>query len=60
MPIYEYECQQCGRRFEYFLRSGGDEKKVKCSKCGAENPKRVVSSFVSKSSDSSCGTHSYG
>ena len=37
MPIYEYECQQCGRKFEYFLRSGGDEKKVKCPKCGAEN-----------------------
>jgi putative FmdB family regulatory protein len=60
MPIYEYECEKCGRRFEYFLRSGGDEKKVKCPKCGAENPKRVVSSFATKSADSSCGTHSYG
>ena len=60
MPIYEYECEQCGRKFEYFLRSGGDEKKVKCPKCGADNPKRVVSSFASKSADNSCSTHSYG
>ncbi|MFY9814143.1 MAG: zinc ribbon domain-containing protein [Dehalococcoidales bacterium] len=60
MPIYEYECQQCGRKFEYFLRSGGDENKVKCPKCGEDNPKRVVSSFNSKSADGSCGTHRYG
>jgi putative FmdB family regulatory protein len=60
MPIYEYECEKCGDKFEYFLRWGGDEQKVKCPKCCAENPKRVVWSFVSKSSDSSCGTKSYG
>jgi putative FmdB family regulatory protein len=60
MPIYEYECQQCGRKFEYFLRSGGDENKVKCPKCGEDNPKRVASSFNSKSADGSCGTHRYG
>jgi putative FmdB family regulatory protein len=60
MPIYEYECQQCGRKFEYFLRSGGDEKKIKCPKCGVANLKRVFSSFTDKSDNSSCGTHSYG
>jgi putative FmdB family regulatory protein len=60
MPIYEYECEKCSDKFEYFLRWGADEKKVKCPKCGAENPKRVVSLFAGKSSDSSCGTHRYG
>jgi putative FmdB family regulatory protein len=38
MPIYEYECEKCGDKFEYFLRWGGDEKNVKCPKCGSENP----------------------
>jgi len=60
MPIYEYECEKCGNKFEYFLRCGGDEKKIKCPKCGADNPKKVVSFFNGKSSNSSCGTHSYG
>jgi putative FmdB family regulatory protein len=60
MPIYEYECEKCGDKFEYFLRWGGDEKNVKCPKCGSENPKRVISSVAHKSSGSSCGTHSYG
>ena len=32
MPIYEYECEKCGRRFE-FLQKVGDEPKKVCP-CG--------------------------
>ena len=28
MPIYEYECEKCGDKFEYFLRWGGVENEV--------------------------------
>ena len=53
MPIYEYECPNCGDRFE--LRRGitDDDSKIKCPNCGVENPRRVISSFSTTSSGNS-------
>jgi putative FmdB family regulatory protein len=47
MPIYEYECEKCGHRFD--LRKGVTEgdKEVKCPECGTEHSKRVFGSFNS-------------
>lgn len=33
MPIFEYECQKCGKKFEELVRS--HEEEVRCPKCGA-------------------------
>ena len=60
MPIYEYECEKCGNRFENFRLFSGTEKNIKCPKCGAEKPKRIMSSIAKSSSDNSCDTRSYG
>jgi len=35
VPTYEYECRQCGHRFEAF-QSMKDEALKKCEKCGGE------------------------
>jgi putative FmdB family regulatory protein len=35
MPTYEYECQQCGHRFEEFQKMS-DERLQKCPKCGGK------------------------
>ncbi len=35
MPIYEYECKQCGYRFERMKRFSDPPEKV-CPECGAE------------------------
>lgn len=35
MPTYEYECRQCGHRFEKF-QSMKDEPLKKCEKCGGD------------------------
>jgi len=43
MPIYEYECVQCGERFEIRQSFNEDRAKVTCPKCGAPNPKRRFS-----------------
>jgi putative FmdB family regulatory protein len=45
MPIYEYRCQACGRRFSVFWRSFSDihEDKVICKRCGSEEVNRLVS-----------------
>jgi putative FmdB family regulatory protein len=33
MPTYEYECQDCGKHFEFF-QSISEPKKEKCEECG--------------------------
>jgi putative FmdB family regulatory protein len=35
MPVYEYECKQCHREFEYQQRMSDPEKTV-CENCGGE------------------------
>ena len=58
MPIYEYECQKCGEKFE--LRRGftDNDIEIKCPKCGAEHPQRVFSVFSTSSSGGSCAPSS--
>jgi putative FmdB family regulatory protein len=49
MPIYEFECQNCGNRFSEFFRrmSSSDEKlDVVCPRCQSRDTQRVVSSFA--------------
>jgi putative FmdB family regulatory protein len=45
MPVYEYECQKCGERFEQFKANTKDDNEVKCPRCGAEKPKKIMSGF---------------
>ena len=40
MPIYEYECRDCGERFEHLLRAG--EPPV-CPACGSQNLEKQIS-----------------
>lgn len=56
MPIYEYECERCGGKFELFRRFGDEEHKIECPKCQAENPKRVISRVAECPSGDSCST----
>jgi putative FmdB family regulatory protein len=66
MPLYEYQCAQCGKRFEVRQAIGEDGSKLNCPECGAENPQKLISSFfstssgISESSDISCPTCSSG
>ena len=41
MPLYEFECTECGCRFEELVSSYKDVDMVVCAKCGAEELKRV-------------------
>ena len=70
MPIYEYQCQKCGKVFEIYQRLSEKGEDIKCPVCGAEKPVKRVSSFssygnsgspVSCNSSGSCGGgHSSG
>ena len=35
MPVYEYQCKQCGKEFEYQQRMADPDKTV-CESCGGE------------------------
>lgn len=69
MPLYEYECQKCGRRFESLVPAGR-EKDVACVECGAADVRKMISCFgigggssrikASSSSCTSCSTKSCG
>jgi putative FmdB family regulatory protein len=67
MPIYEYACKKCGKRFECLV-SAGKEKDVVCDKCGSGEVEKKISCFgigggssrlkASPSSCTSCSTKS--
>lgn len=49
MPIYEYQCPQCGNVFEEWVKSSEAHKEEPCPKCGTPS-QRILSrtSFVLK------------
>ena len=42
MPLYDFECQDCGRRFEDLVFEDDEENPV-CPKCGSTNTLRLIS-----------------
>ena len=55
MPIYEYECAKCGRRFEKLVIGSRGSENVHCDVCGDSNVNRVMSTFSAKSSNAGIG-----
>jgi putative FmdB family regulatory protein len=41
MPIYEFDCAECGERFEDLLPAGADG--AECRHCGSSDTRRVFS-----------------
>jgi len=50
MPIYEYRCTACGRRFTQFSRKvvarEEEEERPQCPNCLSSETKRLVGSFM--------------
>jgi putative FmdB family regulatory protein len=40
MPLYDFNCRKCGKKFEELVRLG---ETPDCPKCGAANPERLFS-----------------
>jgi putative FmdB family regulatory protein len=60
MPIYEYRCEECGERFELFVRSLSRQFEPTCPKCGSKRVSKSVSLFgvsgaSGSTSASTCG-----
>jgi putative FmdB family regulatory protein len=45
MPIYEYRCNECGERFELFVRSVADQITPACPKCDSLQVQKSISLF---------------
>ncbi len=41
MPIYEFECEECGVRFEELVAAGASA--VACAECGSARTRRLIS-----------------
>lgn len=56
MPIYEYVCDDCQRRFEILQRMGEGPEGLACPRCGGTKLGKVFSTFAaSTSSGASAG-----
>jgi putative FmdB family regulatory protein len=54
MPLYEYLCSDCGKRFEK-LQKTEEKVKVECPACGSDAVLKQMSSFASgNSSTAAC------
>jgi putative FmdB family regulatory protein len=42
MPLYEYECRKCGRKFELMRTVGGRNRNAGCPACGSRRTERVI------------------
>lgn len=67
MPIYEFECEACGREFDELVSLSADLNKIACPKCGTRKARKLLSVFAtsgkgggssSNSSCTTCSTHS--
>jgi len=55
MPIYEYECRNCKKRFEVLQKVNEDTNHIRCPDCQANRPRRILSLFSSGSVKSGAG-----
>ncbi|MDZ7270423.1 MAG: zinc ribbon domain-containing protein [candidate division KSB1 bacterium] len=58
MPIYEYKCSSCGHVFDVLQKVGETGEHLRCPRCGAERPTRMLSSFAPSAQSASSGASS--
>jgi len=63
MPIYEYDCQDCEKRFDAMRSMSEADTTIACDSCGSDRTSRALSVFFAQSggkviagSNGSCGS----
>jgi putative FmdB family regulatory protein len=54
MPMYEFECLECGNEFEALVLRSGEKDEVKCPDCGSPKLEEKISSFASGPKSGNC------
>jgi len=44
MPIFEYQCKDCGHKFEKLIL--GEKEEIRCPKCDSKNVKKLLPSSI--------------
>ena len=52
MPVYEYECLDCGGRFSKLMRSLAQPQTIVCPTCEGTHTRKLVSTFAAHGLDS--------
>jgi putative FmdB family regulatory protein len=47
MPLYEYQCHDCGKEFEKMVRFSEADQNPACPDCQSQDTKKKISSFAS-------------
>ena len=45
MPIYTYECKDCGENFDLLIGVTSEKAELKCKKCNSKNIQKTISPF---------------
>jgi putative FmdB family regulatory protein len=48
MPVYEYRCESCNKKFDMLHKSSMATEEVVCPNCGSTKNKKLFSSFAAK------------
>jgi putative FmdB family regulatory protein len=56
MPMYEYRCPHCDRRFEVLQRMGQGSEGVRCPDCRRTGVERLISTFAGHGGDGFAAT----
>ncbi|MDE2125391.1 MAG: zinc ribbon domain-containing protein [Armatimonadetes bacterium] len=51
MPLYEYQCAQCRRRFKRLVGVVANASPISCPQCGSTDAARLISRFARKRSE---------
>ena len=51
MPLFEFECHQCAKRFTFLTGVIAENDEAKCPRCGSAELKKLISRFVRGRSD---------
>ena len=51
MPIYEYRCQDCGKKLSFLMLNRDKPFTPQCNRCGSKNLTRLFSRFASPKSE---------
>lgn len=52
MPIYEYQCESCGDKFEKLVRRTEDAIEAGCPSCGEKHLRQEYSTFAARGGSS--------
>jgi putative FmdB family regulatory protein len=55
VPLYEFGCDACGKKFEELFRSMNERRKPRCPHCKSGNVHKMFSTFATAGGESAKG-----